>query len=183
MVFSGEDIIRSVNNKEILISPFDRSLLRPSSYCCTLGGEIYCFEGDGETIDLLDSSSYPSLKTISIKDKPYVLPPSGFILAETKETFGLGCKVTGHISNISGLARVGLSVALSTHVASGFGAVTPRPLALEIKNISMFHIGLVAGVRICHLVFLKNLSESSCGYDEMFPDKYQQGVGSEFYKY
>lgn len=182
MILTDSDILKKISDKEIFISPFDKSLLRPSSYCLTLGVNIYSLDGGQEVIDLLDGDSYPKLSVLPIVHESYVLSPNEFVLAETEESIGLSENITGHLSNISGLARVGVSIALSTHIASGFGRVKPKKLALEIKNFSNYSVKLTRGIRICHLVLAQNFSKSDKGYDEMFPDKYRRGVGSEYYK-
>ncbi|WP_294953740.1 dCTP deaminase [Sulfurovum sp.] len=183
MVLNDKSIIKYIEKKEIYIQPFSLEYVRPSSYCMTLNKEIFIFEKTDNCIKLFDEKSYPKYKIVVIsKSNPYILSPGEFILASTNEYIGLSNKFTGFLSNISGLARLGLNVLLSTHIASGFGFTKKKQIILEMHNNSNCDIEIIPDIRICHLVFVQNISKSTKGYDHLYPEKYIDNKLSEYYK-
>nr|WP_141233172.1 hypothetical protein [Pseudomonas sp. Irchel 3E19] len=156
--------------------------IRPGSICLHLAAEVMVFEMPPKPVDLLQSITYPKLIGENILDEGYVLNPGHFILAGTMEKVGLSESIGGELSNLSGLARLGLNVLLSTHVAPGFGAKEPKAFTLEIHNVAPFPLVLRAGMRICHLILHKMSTSASIGYDELMADKYMSGApsGSEY---
>lgn len=181
MILSNVDIQSQVDSGDIKIVPYDKDLLRPSSYCLTLGTEIIIFKKSVVAVNLLDSSTYPKSEKVFIsKEHPYSISPGEFILASSLECLGMPNTITGFLSNISGLARLGLNVLLSTHISSGFGLKNQKVIALEIHNVANYSIELIPNIRICHLIFAKNYTPSSQGYDELFPNKYSTFILSEY---
>lgn len=183
MIFSDLAIKALIAEDLFRISPFAEENIRPASICLLLGEELIIHAPPQGPIDLIDTTTFPTANNYRISDtQTYTLLPKQFILGITKERIGLSKSISGHISNISGLARLGLTVALSTHVCPGFGEKNPRPLTLEIINHCEFPIILRAGLRICHLLLSPTEPTSLNGYDEMFPGKYTStGAGLSEY--
>jgi len=184
MILNDNKILDFISKGKISIKPFSQSNLRPSSYCLMLDNTIQVFQKSKKrNINLLDPTTYPPMTKIEIsKSSPYLLKPGELILGNSIECIALSKNVSGLLSNISGLARLGLNVLLSTHVSSGFGENNPKKIVFEIYNHSKFNIEIIPNVRICHIVFIKNISSSISGYDELFPSKYKQSIKSEYYK-
>lgn len=186
MFLCDQDISNAMHDGELLIIPFKPSSLRPGSVCLHLSSEFITLEtGSGGVVDVLSPQSYPAENRMIIKEtEGIIIPPSGFLLGCTAEKIGLSNSLLGMLSNISGLARLGLNVLFSTHVAPGFGHKLPKKIALEIFNASNGPIRIYPGMRICHLSIGRLSQESSMGYDQIFPDKYEGGglTSSEFYK-
>ena len=183
MIIPDHDIIKSIEKGDISIEPFLRHNLRSSSYCLTLSAEIIQLENVKHVITLSDQNSYPKSTVIKFSQtKPYILRAGEFVLSSTVERLGLSNSMTGFLSNISGLARLGINVLLSTHIASGFGLHNKRTIVLEIHNVSNNDIELVPGIRIAHLILAKNSTECLVGYDALHPQKYHKNKLSEYYK-
>ena len=164
MILSNIDILKQIDCGNIKINPYNKNHLRPSSYCLTLSNEVTKFKNVATPVKLLDSSTYPKPDKILISEnKPYSILPGEFILASSLESITIPNTTTGFLSNISGLARLGLNVLLSTHVASGFGSKKQKKIILEIHNISKHSIELIPNIRICHLIFANNVTPASQG--------------------
>lgn len=185
MVISNEAIKRFLSLGHLNIVPLNADSIRPASVCLHLSEQILTFNTAHEPVDPTDETTYPPTESFLMTlDTGYDLAPNEFILAATSESIGLSKSLTGHLSNISGLARLGVTVALSTHVAPGFGELCARPLTLEIHNASRFFIRIKPGIRICHLILSEMVPPASIGYDEMFPKKYSgfMPIESQFSK-
>lgn len=183
MALSNVAIKNMINQGDLKISPLAEDSIRPASICLHMSDKILIFPPQQTIIDPTNPDTYPSAKQLILsQEQGYNLAPNEFLLASTLESVGLSKKITGYISNISGLARLGVTVALSTHVAPGFGELAPRPLTLEIYNSSQFTIKIKPDIRICHLILHSATPPSSKGYDELFPKKYlaPPPTGSQF---
>ncbi len=152
--------------------------IRSASICLKLDDTIGIFSESSKEIDPDDSSTYPELNKVIINDD-FIIKPNQIILASTLEYIGLSNKISGHVSNISGLARLGLNVILSTHISPGFGWSEPRPITLEIHNVSSSPIVLRPNMRICHLILFELNPPASFGYDDAFPNKYRNNKASK----
>lgn len=183
MILSNADIQKQIDSGDIKINPYYQENIRPSSYCLTLGNEIIRFKDSVEAVSLLDSSTYPKSEKVFIsRENPYSISPGEFVLASSFESLSVPNTISGFLSNISGLARLGLNVLLSTHISSGFGLKEKKVIALEIHNVAKHSIELIPNIRICHLIFAKNITPSTQGYDELFPHKYSRNILSEYFK-
>ncbi|MBD8120358.1 dCTP deaminase [Pseudomonas lutea] len=186
MILSDEDIARLMISGELVVDDKYMVEMQSASICLHLSDDIIVFLGaESEEVDLRQAATYPATTEQKIEPSGYVLQPDQFILGATKERIGLPNSISGHLSNISGLARLGLNTILSTHISPGFGTASPRPITLEIKNSSKFPIRIFSGMRICHLIFMSLLTQTSNGYDERNPGKYcsNSPQGSEFFKH
>jgi len=78
-ILSGDQILEHIDNRIIIISPFQTHLLNPSSYYFTLGRIIKVF-------DAIKSES----KTINLEDRGEVkIAPNGYLLGNSYETLDL----------------------------------------------------------------------------------------------
>lgn len=89
-----------------------------------------------------------------LTDEGFVLPPGGFILAETDEIFALPLHISGEYKLKSSMARIGLEHLNAGWADAGWhGSV----LTLEIKNMCQFHgIRIRPGDRIGQMVFFEH---------------------------
>jgi len=169
-----------IASKKLAIDPLKHDALRPASICLHLGSDLLTVRSHPSLIDPNDVATYPKQKKLSLSEHDtYVLSPGEFILGATVEKISLSNEILGHISNISGLARLGLNVVFSTHIAPGFGSLSPRPLTLEIHNASRTSLILRPNMRICHLLVSRVYPKATAGYDELFPNRYLGNGPSE----
>lgn len=181
-MLSNIDIESLMAGGSLCIVSEKKIIVRPASVCLHLACELLAFQASSKSVDPLNSDTYPQLIRKKICDiEGYVLHPNEFVLAGTIEKIGLDESIGGMLSNLSGLARLGLNVLLSTHVAPGFGKKEPRGLTLEVHNVAPFPIVLRGGMRICHIVFHKLYTNASVSYDDLMAGKYKVAPsGSEY---
>ena len=183
MVLSDRDIREAIHSGKILVDSERNLEIRPSSVCLHLASDIFVFEKINVDIDVRDASTYPRGRKVCISSSEgYALEPSAFVLGGTLERVSLGDDLSASLSNISGLARLGLQSILSTHVAPGFGVAGGKPITLEIVNHSQSTIRIYPGMRICHMIFSRLQTPAERGYDAMHPGKYDDN-SAEVSKY
>ena len=170
MFLADIDIKQAIEQEIITIIPYDRKYIRPASICLRLGYNILEFTPNTNDfqVDLKNQKTYPLQRKATIgKEKGFALAPHDFILACTFERISISRSIAGWISGLSGLARLGLQIALSNLVSPGYGESSPSTLTLEITNFSNYPITLYPEMRICHLAFIIMSNPSETGYDSL----------------
>ena len=176
MLLSDIDIEGFIDFGDISITPYDRSLLQPSSIDVRLGQQFRIFNSNRYThIDpaqqqddlttLVDLSSYSH----------FILHPGEFALAHTLETIGLSDLLAARLEGKSSLGRLGLM----THSTAGF--IDPGftgQITLELSNVSNLPIKLYPGMRIGQVCFFELRSPVRLPYgSEHLTSKYQDQHG------
>ena len=100
MILTGDEIKKSVLNKDIVISPFDEKQLNPNSYNYRLGDEITFKEDNGE------------YKTMQIPKDGLILEPHRVYLGHTFELLGSD-KYAMSLIGRSSTGRLGLFLQVS----------------------------------------------------------------------
>ena len=126
-----------------LVSPFDADLLNPASLDVRLGSNL-----------LIELPSTTELVPYSIaecsKEKPYMLQPHEFVLAETLEEFKLPDCIAGQLALKSSRAREGIEHLLAGYIDPGYQG----RLTLELQNARCLHpVPLWPGLRFAQIVF------------------------------
>jgi len=164
-VLSDRQIIQSVRNKEIVIQPFDMRLVRGASVCLRLGTKSMQLKCP-KAVDVRTESSYPRYSLIEFGATTGIeIPRKTLILADTLEQIALPRGIVGWLSNLSGLARLGLQVVLSNLVSPGYGEHGPTSLTLELFNALEVPLRVYSEMRICHLMFLRVQEPATKSYD------------------
>lgn len=127
-----------------MIVPFTLDQLNPASYDVLLGSHI-----------MVESVASPELVLVDIsdctKEKPYMLAPGGFVLAETFETFNIPDDIAAQFILKSSRGREGLSHALCGYCDPGWHG---SKLTLELHSLRQLHtLPLYPGLKIGQLVF------------------------------
>jgi dCTP deaminase len=164
---SDHELFELIRDGDMRVEPTPRAL-RGASVPLTLDGRIFRTTGDetGE-VDVFSVSSYPKLHSAeTIPDEGFVIEPGEFVLATSVEHISIPKSCCGLLSNISGLARLGLQTVLSTNVAPGYGETEAKPITLEIINLSSRRIRMYAGMRVCHLTVLRLGTPATSSYDD-----------------
>lgn len=152
-------------NGIIRIEPLDQRCIRPGSVCLRLGS-VYLIPTTRGAVDIASEYTYPKFESRDgSAECPICVPANSFILGHTLERISLPRSHAAWISNLSGLARLGIGVALSNFVNPGFGEKCPATLTLEITNSLNVPVYLRPGMRICHLLFFRLEGESNESYD------------------
>lgn len=161
MLLSDEDILKEIEIGNLVLNPFDSLSVAPSSVKLHLGSPIYCIWPQVDLVDIKDASTYPVLKEVPIGDDGGVIMSRDLVyLCPTKEKIGLGPQISALIDGSSNLARLGVSIAFSGHVACGFGRTSPGILTLEIKSHAVSNIKLYIGMPICNLLIFRQPKRS-----------------------
>ncbi|MRF39580.1 dCTP deaminase [Escherichia coli] len=185
MLLSDENIIKLISNGELKITNCKEQEIKSASICLHLSSRVLIPIKCDREIDIRHESTYPKYSTLELDShKGFSINPGDFFLAATNETITLPNSVAGLLSNISGLARLGLNTILSNYISPGYGEGTPKSITLEIHNISNTHIRVFPGMRICHLLLIQLLKNTKTGYDIHHPGKYVGSApqGSEYFK-
>ncbi|PIO02854.1 dCTP deaminase [Candidatus Micrarchaeota archaeon CG09_land_8_20_14_0_10_55_25] len=155
MILSRAALLEAIQNKEIIITPFDESLVGPCSIDFRLGNEFRVYRKTNRKTRLDDEFSYSKEYYHTRKlecGEALPLKPGQLVLGVTLEQLKLTDSLCAFIEGRSRFARSGLFV----HVSSGL--VQPgsnNHQVLEIFNASPNELELVPGTRICQLVFMR----------------------------
>lgn len=112
MILSGKKIAEE-QGIGIKITPFNDSQVNPNSYNLRLSNELAYYEDD-----VLDMKKKPTLKSIQIPEKGYLLEPGKLYLGRTVE-YTETDKYVPMLEGRSSIGRLGLYI----HVTAGFGDV------------------------------------------------------------
>lgn len=130
--------------EEGLVTPYDPALVNPASLDVRLGENILI-----ETA--LTSHMQPRSIAGFTEERPFLLHPREFILAETVETFFLPSFLAGQFALKSSRARSGIEHLMAGYCDPGWSG---SKLTLELQNARALHpVQLWPGMRIGQLVF------------------------------
>lgn len=154
MILSGLKIEEEINKGNIIIEPFDGSLLNPNSYNYRLGDEILEI-----TADVIDPNIKTAYKTIKLTKKGYLLKPNHLYLGSTVEKIGSNKYVTQLIGR-SSTGRLGLFL----QVTAPLGHVGCNHCwTLELKVVQPLRV--YPNMRIGQVTFWKLFGEKTITYD------------------
>lgn len=157
MILTGNEI-KAQLDKNIVIDPFDESLLNPNSYNLRLHNELLVYE---EIV--LDMRRPNRLRRYTIPDEGFVLNPNQLYLARTMErteTHNLVPQIEGR----SSIARLGLFV----HATAGLGDIGFCGFwTLELFAVQP--VKIYPGIPVCQIFYHKIEGSVS----EYRSDKYQ----------
>jgi len=133
-----------------------------------------------------DDDSKDISEALRVEDgEDLIIEPGAFLLAATKERFGIPDNLVARVEGRSSLGRLGLII----HVTAGFidpwfGRDDPSTITLEISNINHIPIVIRPGMRICQLAFDEMDRPSAMPYNKKKRAKYngqQAPQESKFY--
>jgi len=144
MILADHEIFNLVRRR-LLVEPFAPELVNPASLDVRLGENL-----------LMEQEEVSSLVPYSIagatKEKPFLLYPHQFVLAETLEEFRFPDCVAGQLALKSSRAREGIEHLLAGYIDPGYCG----RLTLELQNARSMHpVSLWPGMRIAQIVFHK----------------------------
>ncbi|WAW15145.1 dCTP deaminase [Peptostreptococcus equinus] len=162
MILSGKEILKNIENKNIIIEPFDKKNINPNSYNLTLGNELLVYENDELDMKILNKT-----KKIVIPKEGLLLEPNKLYLGRTNE-FTSTNKFVPMLEGRSSTGRLGLFI----HVTAGFGDIGFAGYwTLEIFCVQPIRI--YPNVQICQIYYHDILGE----YDLYSSGKYQHNKG------
>ncbi len=169
MILSDKTLKAKIQEGTLKCEPIDDQSIQPASIDCRLGDHFLIMEeNEMHVIEMGGEIKYREIVSESI-----IIPPHSFLLATTQEYVELPDDLTAFVEGRSSIGRIGLFIQNAGWVDPGFkGQIT-----LELYNASSLPIKLLAGKRICQLVFAKMDGKA----DNPYNGKYQgqrKAVGS-----
>lgn len=159
MFLTGTDIAALVDDGRLVIEPFDVAMLKPASYVLRLSSQIMRWNADA-AIDLLEPDAAGLALGPTESADPIVLGPGALVLGATLERVGIPEDHVGQLTNLSHLARFGLSVTQgSSLVSPGYGREAPTALTLELHSVNPSVLNLRPGMPVCHLTVARLTGE------------------------
>jgi dCTP deaminase len=162
MLLSDRDIKLNIQEKEIVLSPFDSAMIQPSSIDVRLDN-VFCKFSNNKYTHIDPAVEYEDLtqKVVLDDNECYILHPGEFVLGSTYELVTLGNKFAARFEGKSSLGRLGLA----THITAGF--IDPGfsgHITLELSNLNILPIKLYPGMKIGQLAFFELSSEVEFPY-------------------
>jgi dCTP deaminase len=173
VLLSDRDIRAEIDDKRVLLEPFDQDMIQPSSVDVRLDRFFRVFENHRYPhID--PAADQPDLTRLvePEADEPFILHPGEFVLGSTYEAVTLPDDVAARLEGKSSLGRLGLL----THSTAGFidpgfsGHVT-----LELSNVATLPIKLWPGMKIGQLCFFRLSSPAESPYGSARSGSHYQG--------
>jgi dCTP deaminase len=172
VLLSDKDIRAEIASGRVVIEPFDREMVQPSSIDVRLDRYFRVFEN--HRYPHIDPAvEQPDLTRLvePAGDEPFILHPGEFALASTYEIVSLPDDVASRLEGKSSLGRLGLL----THSTAGFidpgfsGHVT-----LELSNVATLPIKLWPGMKIGQLCMFRLSSPAEHPYGSaVYGSRYQ----------
>jgi dCTP deaminase len=153
VLLSDRDILAELDAKRVVLDPFERSMLQPSSIDVRLDRLFRVFENHRYPhIDPAEDQPELTRLVEPESEEPFILHPGEFVLGSTYEVVTLPDDIAARLEGKSSLGRLGLL----THSTAGFidpgfsGHVT-----LELANVANLPIKLWPGMKIGQLCFFR----------------------------
>lgn len=173
MLLSDRDILRQVESGRVSLSPWDASLVQPSSIDVRLDRYFRIFENHRYAV--IDPAAEQSELTRLVSpagDDPFVLHPGEFVLGATYEYVTLPDDIAARLEGKSSLGRLGLL----THSTAGF--IDPGfngHITLELSNMSTLPLKLYPGMKVGQLCFFQLSSPAAHPYGSKTTGSHYQG--------
>ena len=145
MAILSDHEIHNLATRRLLVEPYHQELVNPASLDVRLGENL-----------LVELPTTTSLVPYSIaghsKEKPFMLQPHEFVLAETLEEFRLPDCIAGQLALKSSRAREGIEHLLAGYIDPGYKG----RLTLELQNARRLHpLPLYPGLKIGQIIFFE----------------------------
>lgn len=182
MILSDRDLLKEIKSGKLIIEPFDKDLIQPSSIDLRLGNEFRIFNHSKHSI--IDVKKHFSKYTELVKIKnggKFICHPNEFVLGTTLEKVKIPTHLVARLEGKSSLGRLGIIV----HCTAGY--VDPGfegNLTLEINNVGKIPVALYSGMRIAQMSLIRLSSKVEKPYGSR-NNKYQGQKGpmeSKIYK-
>jgi dCTP deaminase len=172
VLLSDRDIRAEIAAGRVVVDPYDKEMVQPSSIDVRLDRLFRVFENHRYPhIDPAEEQPDLTRLVEPHGDEPFILHPGEFVLASTYEVVTLPDDIAGRLEGKSSLGRLGLL----THSTAGFidpgfsGHVT-----LELSNVATLPIKLWPGMKIGQLCLFRLSSSAEHPYGSaVYGSRYQ----------
>lgn len=157
-----KQIKKLIDQKEIIIEPFDDKRLGSGSYKLSLG-KVLLIPISGERV-ILGEKIKPSYDRVEIGEEGFTLKPGMFVLGQTLEKITIPKYIGAFLDSRSTMARIGVSVHnTAMYIEPGHkGSI----ITLELFNEGPFEVVLRPEVGVAKLVFISSSDSATRGYSE-----------------
>jgi dCTP deaminase len=169
MILTGNEILKNVDNKKIVIDPFNLSHLNPNSYNFTLGNRLMIYNNY-----ILDAKKNNDVREIIIPDEGITLAHGTVYLGYTKEIIGSDYFVP-IIRGRSSIGRLGLFINITADLID-IGSI--NHLTLQLNAVQP--VTIYPGIQIGQVTFWKPLGEIQ-KYEGKYMDPADGPVASKMY--
>ena len=153
MFLPAAHIADAVARQDLVIDPFDPSLLKPASYVLRLGSRFSTWQGGLPAIDVWSPAAGREGLHGPHTEESITIDRTSLVLAATRERVSLSFGLVGFLFSLSHLTRLGLLLNVSSQLISpGLGLDRPTALTIELASLNPSPVRLRAGTPICHLV-------------------------------
>jgi len=163
MILTDEEILKNIEEKKIVITPFQRSALGSNSYDVHLGKTLALYEDH-----TLDAKSENKIRYFEIPEEGYVLKPTEFYLGVTDEY----TETHAHIPFLEGKSSVG-RLGIDIHATAGKGDIgfcNHWTLEISVKK----PVRVYAGMPIGQLIYFEPKGNLLVPYKTKTSAKYNQ---------
>jgi dCTP deaminase len=176
VVLSDRTIARLLDEGQIVIDPYDESLLQPSSVDVRVDRFFRVFHNARYAYIDVKEPQEDLTELVEIDDeRPFILHPGEFVLGSTLERIALPEDLVARLEGKSSLGRLGLLI----HSTAGFidpgwdGHVT-----LELSNVANLPITIYHGMKIGQISFVQLTEPAAKPYGSgELGSKYQGQMG------
>jgi dCTP deaminase len=182
VILSDQDIVKRIRSKSLIVSPFTKTNLQPSTLDLRLDPNVLVF--DNYSIAVIDVAKPINVsRKVKVGSDGFIIHPGEFILGSTIEHFSIPTDLAAKVEGRSSLGRLGLVIhATAGYIDPGFSG----NITFEISNISRLPIKLYAKMRIAQIAFHQMTSSAAVPYgDKKLGSKYKGQRGpteSRLYK-
>ncbi len=138
MILTGDEIVKEIKKKRIIIDPFNKQQVNPNSYNFKLGNTIKIYKRK-----TLDPKKKNETTEIEIPKKGLLLKPNMIYLAHTFETMG-SCHYVPILRGRSSIGRLGLFVHITADLID-IGSINQWTLMLHAVQEVIIYPGMLIG--------------------------------------
>ena len=169
-MLSGNEILKEIENGNIIIKPFDKKMINPNSYNLHLGNELVVYKDE-----VLDSNKVNATEKIIIPDEGIILEPNKLYLARTVE-YTATDRYVAMLNGRSSIGRLGINI----HVTAAFGDVGFKGTwTLEIFVLKPIRI--YPNMEICQICYYPVIGDASIKYQGKYLNQ-KYATASRLYK-
>ncbi len=151
MILSDKDIICAIDKGDVVVSPFERSMVQPASVDLRLDRYFKVFNIDEHYVIDPREPAEGLMRDVQIDDsRAFVLHPGEFALGLIYEETGVSSEFVGRLEGKSSLGRLGLII----HTTAGFlDPGNSLKMTLELFNAGRLPIKLHYKMPVAQMAF------------------------------
>ena len=172
MILSDRTIYEQLDAGRIVIDPFDKTMVQPSSVDVRLDRYFRVFLNHTMPVIDVKKDLEELTRLVDIDDdRAFILHPGEFVLGSTFERVAVPDDIVARIEGKSSLGRLGLLI----HSTAGFiDAGFDGHITLELSNVANLPITLYPGMKIGQISFLRMTTPADVPYgSDGLKSKYQ----------